>query len=175
MENKTNTYKDVLILAIGEALAAFLTVLGFFVADLAFKTGFSYSVILGAILGFAVITANHLFLSISVNRAVDKYLAERGTREMSDEEAEKFTNEHSMQIQNSVKTSYIIRTFTMLATLVAAFLLGNIFNPLATVIPMLAYRPVLTLGEIFRRKHDPEPDKSKFIKYDNEDEEKEVE
>ena len=172
MENKKQTYKDVIVLAIGEICTAVLTVLGFLLADVIFETGFSYNVITGAFLGSAVIVLNFLFLTISVNRAVDKYLAERGTREMSDEEAEKFTSEHSMVIQNKVKTSYIIRTCTILASLVLAFLVEGVFSPLATVITMLAYRPILTLGEIIRKKNDKSPDASKFIKYD-ENEEKE--
>ena len=170
MENKNQTYKDVTVLAIGEIVTAALTVLGFFIANVLFDTGFSFNVISGALLGCAVIVLNFLVLTVSVNRAVDKYLAERGTREMSDEEAEKFTNEHSMLIQNKIKASYIARTVSMLATLVLAFLLKGVFNPLATVIPMLAYRPILTLREMIRVKSFKAPVASKFIKYDDEEE-----
>lgn len=175
MNEMKSTNKDIFILAAGEVIVAVLTVIGFLVADIAFGVGFSYTVITGALLGCAVIVLNYVFLTVSVNRAVDTYLAERGSREMSDEEAEKFTVEHSMAIQNSIKTSYIIRTATMIAALVIAFLLGNFFNPLATAIPMLAFRPVLILGETIRRRGESAPDKSKFINYseDGSDEEKE--
>ncbi|MBQ7387095.1 MAG: hypothetical protein IJW03_02900 [Clostridia bacterium] len=174
MNKNNHSYKETVALAIGELIVAALTVLGFFVADAAFGTGFSYNVITGAALGCAVIILNFFFLSVSVNRAVDKYLSERGTREMDDEEAEKFTAEHSMAIQNYVKTSYIVRTLTMVGALVLAFLLGDIFNPLAAAIPMLCYKPVLSLSEIFRRKYDKTPDASSFIEYNEEEKEDEI-
>ncbi len=161
--------------AIGELIAAALTVLGFFICDIAFGTGFSYTVMAGAALGYGVIVTNFFFLSLSVNRAVDRYLTERGTREMSEEEAEKFTQEHSMAIQNSIKTSYIIRTLSMVATLIVAFLLQGIFNPLAAAIPMLCYKPVLSLGELVRRKYDNTPDPANFIEYKDGDDKEEKE
>ena len=70
---------------------------------------------------------------------------------MDDEEAEQFAAENSMPIQNAIKTSYIIRTVTMIATLVVAFLL-DWFNPLATAIPLLAFRPLLTVIEMIKGK-----------------------
>ncbi len=175
--NSSNNYKEALVLTIGELLVAALTVLGFLVADIAFGTGFAYNVITGALLGCGVIVLNFFFLTLSVNRAVDKYLLERGKREMSEEEAEKFTNEHSATIQNSIKTSYIIRTFTILAALVIAFLFGGVFNPIATAIPLFCYRPILTVSELIRRKYDKAPDPDNFIEYkddgNKENEEKE--
>ena len=174
MNELKTTYKDIFIVVLGELCAAVLTVLGFLVANVAFSTGFSYRVITGALLGCVVMVLNYIFLSASVNRAVDSYLAERGKREMSDEEAEKFTEEHSMAIQNSIKASYIVRTLTMLAALVVAFIL-DWFNPLATVIPILAFRPVIMLGEKIRRRGDSEPDPSKFIHYSDDEPEGEKE
>lgn len=171
MNRIKTTNKDIFIVIFGELIVSALTVVGFLIADIAFGTGFSYRVITGAVLGFAVIVLNYIFLSISVNRAVDNYLEIRGKREMTEEEAEKFTEENSMAIQNSIKTSYITRTFTMMAALVVAFVL-DVFNPLATAIPMLAFRPVLMLGESIRRRGESAPDKSKFIDYSGDAEEK---
>ena len=95
MNSKKSSYRETVVLAIGELAVAVLTVVGFLIADLAFGTGFSYNVFTGAALGALVIVLNFFFLSLSVNRAVDSYLEIRGTQEMSDEEAEKFTAEHS--------------------------------------------------------------------------------
>ena len=39
---------------------------------------FSYKVVSGAVLGTLVIVLNYTFLAISVNRAIDRYLEERG-------------------------------------------------------------------------------------------------
>ena len=70
---------------------------------------------------------------------------------MDEEEAQKFAEENSMPIQNAMKLSFIIRTVSMLAALVVAFIL-DWFNPIATAIPLLAYRPLLTLIETIKGK-----------------------
>jgi uncharacterized membrane protein AbrB (regulator of aidB expression) len=70
---------------------------------------------------------------------------------MSDEEAEKFAAEHAMPVQNAIKTSFIIRTVSMLAALVVAFLL-DWFDPIATAVPLLAFQPLLTAIEIIKGK-----------------------
>lgn len=156
---------EVLTLTIGEVIVGVLVVSGFVVADALGFYEFDYRIITGALLGILVTVLNYLFLTLSVNRAVNNYLALRGDREMSDEEAEKFAAENSMPIQNAIKTSYITRTVTMLAALVVAFV-TKWFNPLATAIPLLAFRPLLSLGEIIRQKTEKAPDPEKFIKYD---------
>lgn len=164
--NKKSKYSDVMLLTVGEILVAALTVLGAYVISLFTDYVFDYTAILGALLGSLVTVANFLFLTISVNRAVDSYLEVRGSREMTEEEAERFTEENSMAIQNKIKISYIIRTVTMLAAFVVAFVI-DVFNPICTVIPLLAFRPILSLGEIMRRKNEPEPDMKKIIRYDD--------
>lgn len=149
--NKTNSSKEVLLLAAGEIAVSVVTVLGAFLVSLFTDFIFDFTVITGAILGSAVTVINFLFLSLSVNRAVDVYLEARGTREMTEEEAEKFTTENSMLIQNKIKTSFIIRTLSMVAALILAFVTGW-FNPLSTAIPMLMFRPLLYVGEFIKGK-----------------------
>ena len=170
MKKDLSYLKGVFTLALGEAIVASLTVLGFFLCNIAFDTDFSYRVFTGAALGAAVTVGNYLALIVSVNTQVEKYLALRGSQEMTDEEAEKFTQEHSMRIQNSMRASYIVRTVTMLAALVAALLL-DWFSPLAVAIPLLAYRPILTVSELIRRRNEPLPNPENFIDYSNENEE----
>ncbi len=152
---KNSSIKQILPLIIGEAVTSLLTVGVFALIDLAFSTEFfsvDLGVILGVLLGSAVTVFNYLFLILSVNSAINRYLELRGTREMTDEEAEKFASENSAPIQNAIKTSFILRTTTMLITLVVAFLLGDLFNPLATAVPLLAFRPILYLSEIIKGK-----------------------
>ncbi len=149
---KNSKYQEVVFLAVGEILVAALTVLGAFIVSLFTEYVFDFSAILGALLGAVVIIGNFLFLTISVNRAVDSYLEVRGSKEMTDEEAEKFTDENSMAIQNKIKTSYIVRTVTMLLTLVIAFVFLKVFNPICTAIPMLAFRPIIYATEIIKGK-----------------------
>lgn len=155
-KNKGKNY-ELYLLTAGETLVAVLTVVGYLLVSLLVESViFDYRVITGAALGAAVIILNFLFLSVAVNRAVDEFLLERTSREMTEEEAEAFAAEHSMKIQNTIKTSFIIRTVTMLATLVVAFLV-DVFNPIATAIPLLAFRPVLTVASTFARKLTPTP------------------
>ena len=149
MKNKPSL--DITLLTLSEIAVAALVVLGYVIADIAFDVPFSYRVIAGAALGVIVTVANYVFLTLSVDRAIKNFLSLRGDREMSDEEAEKFASENSAPIQNAIKASFIIRTFTMLVALVVAFLL-EIFSPIATAIPLLAYRPLLYLTELIKGK-----------------------
>ena len=134
-------------LALGELLAS-LIVIGVFLII----RKFTWSVVFGAILGSAVIILNFLWLCISVNRAIDKALAERPESELDDEALEAFTAKHTAAVQNASKLSYIIRTATTLLTLVLAFLLDDVFNVIATLIPLLLLTPILTIGEFVKRR-----------------------
>lgn len=157
--------RETLILLFGEIIVSLLIVGVYLLVDLFTEYQFSYTVVTGCLLGSTVTVLNFFFLSVSVNRAIDKFLLERGNREMDDEEAERFANEHSMKIQNSVKTSFIVRTVSMLATLVLAFIL-EWFDPLATAIPLLMFRPIITAGEAIRRKFDKTPNPDNFVVYE---------
>ena len=149
--NKSKPSLDITLLTLCEIAVAALVVAGFIIADAAFDIQFTYRVITGAALGAAVTVLNYVFLTLSVDRAVNNYLALRGTREMTEEEAETFARENSAPIQNAIKLSFIIRTATMLAALVVGFLL-DVFDPIATAIPLLAYRPLLYVVESIKGK-----------------------
>ena len=112
---------------------------------------FSYKVITGVALGSAVAIFNFALLSVSVNRAVDKFMALRGDGEMTEEEADDFAAKHSGEIQNAQKVSYLIRTLTMLGSLVLAFL-SEQFDVIATVIPLLCFQPVLIFSQQIKLK-----------------------
>lgn len=148
MQDKKSTYRDIILLALGELLAAAATVAVFF---LAYRAGFSYKVFTGALLGAAVAVFNFAFLTFSVNRAVDNFMKLRGDREMDEEAAEKFAAEHVGEIQNAQKLSYAIRTFTLLGSLVLAFI-SEQFDVIATVIPLLLFRPILIISQNIARK-----------------------
>ena len=165
--------RETLILLFGEIIVSLIVVGVYMLVDLLTEYTFSYTVVTGVLLGTSVTVLNFFFLSLSVNRAIDRFLLERGEREMDEEEADRFANEHSMQIQNSVKTSFIVRTVSMLAALVLAFIL-EWFDPLATAIPLLMFRPIITAGEAIRKKFDKAPTPDNFVVY-SEPEEKEGE
>ena len=148
METKNNlsAYADSLWLLIGELLASAMTA-GVF----ALIGKFHYSVITGGLLGAIISTLNFFILSVGINRAVNKYIEERGDKEMDDEEAEKYAKEHGMDVQNAMMKSYIFRMVMMLGSLALALLTGW-FNVIATAIPLLAYRPVMYAVEFIKTK-----------------------
>ena len=169
-----NPLKDILPMVIAEIITAVLVCIGGVLLDflgIIKDYSFDYSVIMGAVLGAAVIVINYCAMVISVDMEIKKFIKLRGDKEMSDEEADKFAKENSAAIQNAIKTSFIVRTATIFATLVLAFIL-DWFNPLATAIPMFAFSPLLTVINLLKSRYDKKPDPAKFIKYDFEDENK---
>ena len=146
MNNKNSFLKEWWTIVVGELAVSVITVLVFLLIG-----QFSYRVITGVILGSAVIILNFLFLYISMNKAIDNYMALRGDKEMTEEEAEKFARDNAVIIQNATKLSYIIRTFSMLIALVVALLL-DWFDIIATVVPLLAFRPVLFASQLLGKK-----------------------
>ena len=147
MKNKSSSALQILALATGEIIVSALVCVIYLILG-----KFDYTVVTGSILGSIVTVANFAVLTFSVNRAVDRYLELRGSREMSEEEAEAFAKEHTVAVQNAATRSFILRTASMLATLVAAFLLTDLFAPLATAIPLLMFRPILYVLELIKSK-----------------------
>ncbi len=172
MNKRNSALGETTLFASCELIVAGLTVLGFFVLSLFGVTEFDYKVILGAALGCALIILNYALLCAAVNRAVNNFVELRGDREMSDEESEQFAKEHAASIQKTMQSSMMLRTFSLIGALVIAFLTG-VCNPLATAIPMLAFRPLISLIELVRRKYDKAPNPDNFIKYDIDEENKE--
>lgn len=141
-----NSNKDVLILALGEIIVAVLVVIGFL------ATGFfKWQVISGAVLGGAVTVINFLILSLAVNRALDKFMETRGEKELTEEEVEKLSKAQSIKVQNAITKSYVLRTGLMFGSLIVAFISGW-FDPLATVIPLLMYKPLIYAVEFIKKK-----------------------
>lgn len=179
MEKSKFPVRETVFLAVGEiAIGAVIAVVYLLLSK------FNYTVITGASLGAFITLANFLILSISVNRTLDKILAEADmnaianearaeaaaeiddgtdTDEQTDEDtedgegahvpdaAERFAAENRMKVQNTIRISYMIRTASMVAALVLA-LITKKFDLIATLIPLVMFRPLLTLAEITKRK-----------------------
>ena len=139
-------YIDTVWLAIGEAIVAALISVVFLLIG-----KFNYSVVTGAVLGGAVTVINFLILSVGINRAINKFVEERGEDEMDEEEADKYAKEHGMAVQNAMMKSYMLRMFLMIGALVLAGVSGW-FDIIATVIPLLMYRPILYVTEFIKTK-----------------------
>ena len=113
---------------------------------------FSYNVITGALLGTLVIFLNFFFLSLSTAKVFREAKEARGDNEMSDEEVDAFVKEHQNKYNTMVRVSFLIRNVTMLLTLIGAFLLPDVFDVIATLVPLIAYRPILSLTALIQNK-----------------------
>ena len=70
---------------------------------------------------------------------------------MDDEEAEQYAKENGASVQAAMMKSYLFRMLLMIGSLVLAMISGW-FSPLATVIPLLMYRPILYAVEFIKIK-----------------------
>lgn len=144
---------ETLRVLVGEVIVAVLTVGVFLLLDLFSLVDFSYTVITGAALGALVIVLNFFFLARSTDKIALEAMAARGVGEMDEEEIEKFTKEQSAKMNNAIKLSFLLRTISMLAALIVA-LITPYFNAIATIVPLLMLRPILTVSGLLRRKED---------------------
>lgn len=147
MKNKSKfpLLECALVLA-GEIIVSLLVCLVYWIIG-----NFSYKVVTGVALGTTVMFLNFLFLAISTNRVFDKAEQERGSKEMTEEEIEAFVAEHKRRYENMARISFLARNFTMVATLIVAFLIEE-FDVIATLVPLLAFRPLLTPQAIIIQK-----------------------
>lgn len=166
---KNKFFEDILPLTIGEVLVVALVILGGLALSMGGVINFNAGIILGAILGAIVTIINYVVLIISLDKVISDYLALRGEKEMSEEEAEEFAKAHTARVQKAVSRSSVLRTLSIVACLLIAFITG-IFNPVATIIPLLAYRPILTVIEVIRAKRQPAPNPENYIKYEDKEE-----
>ena len=91
-------------------------------------------------------------MCISVNRAIDNIMAERGNAEMDDEQATEFAQKHKGNLSRTIQLSGAIRTASIIVVLVLAFVMGDYFDVIATLIPLVAFRPILMLTELIPKK-----------------------
>lgn len=154
-QNNKGILKELLPLATGELIVSLLTVGVYLLLDVIFKDRqepfFDYTVAIGAVLGSIVVLVNFFILTLSVNRAVERFIEERGEREMTEEEAADFANEHQSRIQLAVARSYIVRTLVMIGALVLAFVSGW-FDPISTLVPLVMYKPIIYVTQMIDKK-----------------------
>lgn len=146
MKNKNLPLFEAALILLGEIIVSLIVCGVYLILD-----KFSYKVITGAALGSVVTVANFLVLAITTGRAFDRAVEARGTREMTEEEADAFALEQQKEINNAVKLSFIIRNIVMLATLVVAFIL-DVFSVIATLVPLLMLKPIIIIETLIRQK-----------------------
>lgn len=130
MDSRKAVMKETLLVTVGVLLCSALMV-GVFAA----LGKFSLNVVLSALAGSLVIILNYFFLAVTVSLASDK--AEQGKTE----EAKKM-----------IRLSPMVRLVVMAAALFIGIKAGG--NVIALVLPLVFLRPVLMVGEFFRKKGD---------------------
>ena len=153
MKNKNIPLRETALVLLGEIAVSLLVCAVYLIIQ-----RFSYKVVTGVCLGSAVIVLNFFFLSLSTNKSIDNFLAIRGTEEMDEEAAEAFAAKFQCEIQNKTKLSFIIRMLSMVAALVVAFIL-EWFDVIATLVPLLMLRPIITVETLLRSKFNKEANK----------------
>ena len=131
MDSRKYVFKETLTIAVGEAICVAM-MLGVF----ALLGKFDRSVVLGGVLGGLIAVGNFFFMAVGTALAADK--------------AE---NQDVKGGQAVISSSYTIRMIVMAVLLFAAVKSG-FCNVFASVIPLVFVRPVLTLGEFFRKSGD---------------------
>ncbi len=146
LQNKQSSMGDILFLLLGEAIVSLATVGVFLLMN-----EYDWRVLTGVLVGSLVTVLNFALLTFSVNRALDRIMAERGNGEMTEEEAAAFSAAHTAEVQKSVKASYLVRQLILFGILVIV-LIFKAANVLAAVIPLLLFRPILMVRELLRKK-----------------------
>ena len=129
MDNRKYVLSQISMVLIGELVLSALMV-----AVFAALGHFDLSVVLGAIAGSVIATANHLVLMLGVMAAASK--------------AEKQDVKGGQML---VQMSYMGRLIGLFLILVLCAKSG-VFNLIALVIPLAFTRPVLTIAEQFNKK-----------------------
>ena len=70
---------------------------------------------------------------------------------MTEEEIAKFTAEYQLKMATKTQLSFIIRMISMAATIALTFIF---LEGIAATVPLLMQRPLLYVGEFFRKKED---------------------
>lgn len=147
MKEKSPVFRETARLAIGALIVSALVVLVYALIQGTVR----WQVPVSALIGFAVMVGNFFFLAKSTDSLFAEAAAARGDREMSEEEIAKFTAEYQLKMSAKMKLSFIIRIITMAATIALTFIF---LEGLAATVPLLMQRPLLYIGEIFRRRED---------------------
>ena len=121
--------KETAFIAAGEAVCVAVMFLVYFLIE-----KFSISVLLGGLVGLLLATGNFFALAVAATLAADRAQAQ-------DVEGG----------QKLMRSSYPLR---LLALAVILFLCAKsgVFDVIALVLPLLFVRPILTIGEFFRKK-----------------------
>lgn len=130
MDSRKIVLQETAMLGIGELICS-----GIMVGVFAAFGKFSLAVVLSALAGSMIMTANYFFMAVTVSLAADK--AENGEVE---------------QGKRMISLSSTVRLIVLGLLLFAGIKLGG--NVIALALPLVFARPILMLSEFFRKKGD---------------------
>ena len=128
MESRKIVFHETGIIASGEVIC-----LALMLAVYALLGRFSREVLLGGIIGALLAVLNFFFMAMGASMAADKAV-----------------NQDVKGGQKQIKLSYFIRMIAIFVILFACVKSG-LCNALASVLPLLFVRPVITVAEFFRK------------------------
>lgn len=128
MDPRKIVLKKTAIIAIGQALCC-----GAMIGMFALLGKFDRSVLIGGIAGGLIAIGNFFFMAVSASLAADKA------------EAQNVKGGQAL-----VQSSYLVRLAVMFVVLFALVKSG-LCNGIAAVLPLAFIRPILTIGEFFRK------------------------
>jgi len=128
MDSRRFVYRETGIIALGEVICT-----GIMLAVFALLGYFDGSVLLGSIIGLLLAVLNFFFMAVGATLASDK--------------AQQQDVKSGMTL---VKGSYIIRMLVIFVVLLACIKSG-LCHPLASILPMIFVRPIITVAEFFRK------------------------
>lgn len=128
MNEKKQLLREFLILFLGELLGA-----GILLGVFALLGRFEWSVLWGALLGVGLTMLNFFLMALSVWRAADK--AEQG----------------DVKGGRRLMTLSMLGRYLLMALVLFAGAKSGLTHPIAMLIPLLLMRPILSLGEVFRK------------------------
>lgn len=128
MDSRKFVFKETAVVAIGQvicvaAMIGIFTLLG----------NFDRSVLLGGIFGGLLAVLNFFFMAVGATLAADK--------------AE---NQNVKGGQATIQLSYIVR-MVLLFVILFALVKSGLCNVIAVVLPLAFTRPILSIGEFFRK------------------------
>ena len=130
MDSRKIVLQETAMIGIGELICS-----GIMVGVFAALGKCSLAVLLSALAGSLIMTANYFFMAVTVSLAADK--AEKGEVE---------------QGKKMISLSSTVRLILLGILLFAGIKLGG--NVIALVLPLVFARPILMLSEFFRKKGD---------------------
>lgn len=129
MDSRKVVYHETAIVAVGEAACTAIML-----AVFALLGRFDSTVLLGGAIGALLAVLNFFFMAVGVSLAADKAAGQDVTGG-----------------KKQIKLSYSFRMIAIFVILFACVKSG-LCNALASVLPLVFVRPVLTVAEFFRKK-----------------------